>query len=328
MQIQNFKKTGLIDIPKEWSLHDFGSCCEFKNGKSNTRINFSNDGNIPVYGANGIIGYDAKLLIDIPTIVIGRVGEYCGSIHITDNKSWATDNTIYLDKLNDLIDLKFLYYYLKNYNVNKLAEKTGQPKLNQEILRNIKIILPTKQEQQKIASIFSNVDNLIQKTDQVIEQTQRLKKGLMQRLLTKGIGHTKFKKTELGEIPEEWNIDKLGNVSKVLGGYAFKSKDYLDKGVRLLRITDVSFGYIYSNNLIYLPERYLVEYAPFSLQEDDIVIVLTRPITSGGIKIASIKKHYLPLLLNQRVGKFIVKDNKKLVISNYIRKCSLKPRFL
>ena len=62
-------------------------------------------------------------------------------------------------------------------------------------------------EQQKIASILSNVDNLIQKTDQIIEQTQRLKKGLMQRLLTKGIGHTKFKKTELGEIPEEWQFE-------------------------------------------------------------------------------------------------------------------------
>ena len=53
--------------------------------------------------------------------------------------------------------------------------------------------IPSIKEQQKIASILSNVDELIQKTEQIIEQTQRLKKGLMQRLLTKGIGHTKFK---------------------------------------------------------------------------------------------------------------------------------------
>ena len=67
-------------------------------------------------------------------------------------------------------------------------------------------LYPPLKEQQKIASILSNVDELIQKTEQIIEQTQRLKKGLMQRLLTKGIGHTKFKKTELGEIPEEWKL--------------------------------------------------------------------------------------------------------------------------
>ena len=83
--------------------------------------------------------------------------------------------------------------------------------LNAEQYSQIPIPLPPLKEQQKIASILSNVDELIQKTEQIIEQTQRLKKGLMQRLLTKGIGHTKFKKTELGEIPEEWNIITIGN---------------------------------------------------------------------------------------------------------------------
>ena len=65
--------------------------------------------------------------------------------------------------------------------------------LSKNNLKKIRIPLPPIKEQQKIASILSNVDELIQKTEQIIEQTQRLKKGLMQRLLTKGIGHTKFK---------------------------------------------------------------------------------------------------------------------------------------
>ena len=64
-------------------------------------------------------------------------------------------------------------------------------------------------------SILSNVDELIQKTEQIIEQTQRLKKGLMQRLLTKGIGHTKFKKTELGEIPQmKWQLVDYPDIGK------------------------------------------------------------------------------------------------------------------
>ena len=54
--------------------------------------------------------------------------------------------------------------------------------------------MPPLPEQQQIVSIISNVDDTIQKTDQIIEQTQRLKKGMMQKLLTKGIGHKKFKK--------------------------------------------------------------------------------------------------------------------------------------
>ena len=67
-------------------------------------------------------------------------------------------------------------------------------------LLNYLYSIPELKEQEKIASILSNLDELIKKTDQIIEQTQRLKKGLMQRLLTKGIGHTKFKKTKYRNI--------------------------------------------------------------------------------------------------------------------------------
>jgi type I restriction enzyme S subunit len=91
---------------------------------------------------------------------------------------------------------------------------TAQPKLNQDNMKGISVILPSVREQQKIASILSKVDKLIQKTDQIIEQTQRLKKGLMRRLLTKGIGHTKFKTTEVGEIPDIWRIMKINELIK------------------------------------------------------------------------------------------------------------------
>ncbi len=73
----------------------------------------------------------------------------------------------------------------------------------------MKIPFPPLPEQQKISSILSKVDEQIEQTEQIIEKTELLKKGLMQKLLTKGIGHTKFKKTELGEIPEEWEIVEL-----------------------------------------------------------------------------------------------------------------------
>ena len=86
------------------------------------------------------------------------------------------------------------------------------------------IPLPPLKEQQKIASILSNIDELIQKTEQIIEQTQRLKKGLMQRLLTKGIGHTNFVKASFpikshkNQIPIDWKIAKLSELSKVVRG--------------------------------------------------------------------------------------------------------------
>ena len=75
-------------------------------------------------------------------------------------------------------------------------------------------LLPTLPEQQKIANILSNVDNLIESTEKVITHSKKVKTGLMQKLLTRGIGHVKFKKVpwlfgkEI-EIPEEWKITTL-----------------------------------------------------------------------------------------------------------------------
>ncbi|RDV23418.1 restriction endonuclease subunit S, partial [Parageobacillus toebii] len=71
---------------------------------------------------------------------------------------------------------------------------------------SIPIPFPSINEQRKIAAILSSVDEAIEKTEAIIEQTEKVKKGLMQQLLTKGISHTRFKKTEIGEIPEEWEV--------------------------------------------------------------------------------------------------------------------------
>jgi type I restriction enzyme S subunit len=92
----------------------------------------------------------------------------------------------------------------------------------------IDVQLPPRKEQEKIASILSTVDDAIQKTDEIISKTQHLKKGLMQQLLTKGMGHTKFKRTEFRQMPEEWETVSLRDVGEwYSGGTPSKSnKDY------------------------------------------------------------------------------------------------------
>ena len=72
--------------------------------------------------------------------------------------------------------------------------------------------LPPLAEQRKIAAILSSVDDAIAATQAVIEQTRTVKKGLLQELMTRGIGHTEFKKTEVGEIPVGWEAVQLGSV--------------------------------------------------------------------------------------------------------------------
>ncbi|WP_158638222.1 restriction endonuclease subunit S [Salisediminibacterium halotolerans] len=123
------------------------------------------------------------------------------------------DNLMYQDYL------KFVVQSTYFQNVIKVDAIGGaQPNISSKQIESIHVNLPPLKDQQKIAAILSSVDEAIEKTEQIIEQTETVKKGLMQQLLTKGIGHTEFKDSPIGEIPEKWSIVKLGEILEVSYG--------------------------------------------------------------------------------------------------------------
>ena len=119
---------------------------------------------------------------------------------------------------------------------------TTRTRISRKNLAQIKILLPRFEEQQKIAAILSSVDDTIQATQGVIDQTRRVKQGLLQQLLTRGIGHTRFKQTEIGEIPDEWENTTIGRVTESHSyGPRFSSKNYSENGnVKTIRGTDLT----------------------------------------------------------------------------------------
>ena len=197
-----------------------------------------NWGKIPVYGGNGISGYHDKKLIMTDTIIFGRVGAHCGSVHISNGSSWITDNAIFIKELSNQINLEYLFRFLSRLNIRLLAEVSAQPKIDQDILKHITVKFPSLKEQQKIASILSGVDAIIEATQKTIEKTERLKKGLMQQLLTKGIGHTKFKKIKwlfgnIVSIPYDWKVTKFRSKIKMEYGFSLREdkRDAIGKPV-------------------------------------------------------------------------------------------------
>lgn len=96
----------------------------------------------------------------------------------------------------------------------------AQANLNLKQVAAIEVLLPPIWEQRKIAAILSSVDEAIEKTQAVIDQVQVVKKGLMQELLTRGLPgrHEKFKQTEIGELPAEWEVVQLGQVARITSG--------------------------------------------------------------------------------------------------------------
>ncbi|WP_235338424.1 restriction endonuclease subunit S [Paenibacillus wulumuqiensis] len=126
----------------------------------------------------------------------------------------------------NIINANFLKYLFESTvwhrEISQVAKEGGRSHglLNIGIndFFDIKLNIPPLKEQKKIADILTSVDEAIEKTEAIIKQTESVKKALMQQLLTKGIGHTKFKQTEIGEIPEEWEIQSLRNIGSWSGG--------------------------------------------------------------------------------------------------------------
>ena len=106
-----------------------------------------------------------------------------------------------------------------------------------ESFSQIEIILPPIQEQKKIVAILCSVDDAIQATQAVIDQTRRVKQGLLQQLLTRGIGHTRFKQTEIGEIPQSWELTTLGKITNKNSlqtgpfGSQLHASEYIESGI-------------------------------------------------------------------------------------------------
>lgn len=199
----------LSSIPSDWKSNNIGNFIRLEYGFSLPEKNRIK-GPFPVYGSNGIVGFHNKSFIKAPGIIIGRKGSI-GEVNYTDIDFCPIDTTYYIVNIENN-NWKWLYYILSILNLKNLNAATGVPGLNRNDVHNLKIPIPTIKEQNKIATILSTVHDLIENTDHLINSYTLLKKGLMQTLLTKGIGHTEFKKTEIGKIPVEWQMKNLCEV--------------------------------------------------------------------------------------------------------------------
>lgn len=203
------------NIPKGWSYERFDDRISFQYG-SNLPESKRTEGDISVYGSNGIVGTHSESLVKGPGIVIGRKGTI-GVAVWSQQDFWPIDTTYYVEH-DKSIDLLWLYYELQSLGLSKMNSASGTPGLNRDEVYRLTILVPLIAEQQKIAEVLGTLDEDIEKTKEVIVTTEKLKKGLMQDLFTRGIGHAKFKGTELGEIPEGWEIMKIGDVATLSTG--------------------------------------------------------------------------------------------------------------
>lgn len=203
------------------------------------------------------------------TVVPGDlVMSICGTIGkpiILSINACIHDGFVLFAKIKQNTNTEFLYYFLE-WESDKFSSQ-GQPgtqkNLNTSLIKDTSVLLPPLLEQKKIAAILSSVDEAIQATQKVIDQTELVKKGLLQELLTKGIGHTEFKKTKIGEIPVGWEVKKLkdlaasqkGTFTNGPFGSDLLKSDLKDRGIPVVYIKDIKDGFYNSNNQVFIDEQ-------------------------------------------------------------------------
>ncbi|WHP40421.1 restriction endonuclease subunit S [Lysinibacillus boronitolerans] len=162
---------------------------------------------------------------------------------------------------------EYMYYALEFLKPYFLVNASGSTflEISKAATENQLMFLPLLKEQQKIASILSTVDEQIDKTEQLILKTKELKKGLMQKLLTKGIGHKEFKQTELGKIPAEWELIKIEELinrgfitSHIDGNHGSlypRANEFIDSGIPYISANSIKNGRVNFEMAKYLSEK-------------------------------------------------------------------------
>lgn len=247
----------------------------------------------------------------------GRVGLW---LNESEGLYFADSHVTIFRPHPEIFDSKYLATLLQTHGVQNDLEtycfsgSTNQVELNRSAVLKLELQFLSLPEQQLIAKILILIDHAIEQTEAHIAKQQRIKTGLMQDLLTKGIDEHgnirseathEFKDSPLGRIPKEWNALPLNKIADLQVGYAFKSSWFSDDGIRLLRGENVGFGNPNWADIRFIPESIAKDYQEYSLSKNDLIIGMDRTFSKSGVKISKLEKEDVPSLLVQRVGKFM-----------------------
>ncbi|MBN7797154.1 restriction endonuclease subunit S [Parahaliea mediterranea] len=240
-------------VPEGWSSSTINDTCDVLDSKRipvNSQDRALRQGIYPYYGANGVQGYIDDFIFEGEYVLLAEDGGYFDEwdsrpiSYLVGGKFWV-NNHAHILKAKDGHETRYVHYSLVHKNILKHINGGTRSKLNQSDMREIEYLTPPLPEQKKIAAILTSVDDVIEKTRAQIDKLKDLKAGMMQELLTKGIGpggtpHTEFKDSPVGLIPVAWDVDLLDNVATRGSGHTpSKSKpEYWNGGVDWVSLSD------------------------------------------------------------------------------------------
>jgi len=225
-----FKETEIGEVPEGWEVRKVGDIIKIKYGKGLPSKN-RKEGNVPVFGSSGVVGYHNSFVAKGPGLIIGRKGNI-GSVYLSKTNFFPIDTVFYAEEVNDA---HFMYYLLSQVNLQQLMSDSAVPGLNINFLKTVFIPYPPSPEQSRIAAILSWFDDLIENKKR---QNEILEKTAMAIFKSWFVDFEPFKdeefvyNEELGkEIPKGWEVRKIRELIKIeSGGSAPQGEKYFTNG--------------------------------------------------------------------------------------------------
>jgi len=231
---------------------------------------------------------DGDVLINKDGAQTGKVGFYKSP---TNQLACINEHLFILRGIPNRIEQKYLYYTLLSqsgqHQIRSQISGSAQPGLKSGFIKGLMLDLPALlPEQAKIAEILSTVDRAIEQTEALIAKQQRIKTGLMQDLLTRGIDENgnlrseqthQFKDSPFGRVPLEWEVKTLDSCVRKDGpicyGILMPGSGY-DNGVPVIKVKDIVGGKILQNNLLLTDPKTDSQYKRSKLRESDLLITI------------------------------------------------------
>ncbi|MEM0096668.1 MAG: restriction endonuclease subunit S [Candidatus Bathyarchaeia archaeon] len=232
-------------IPKDWKVKRIN---EDYNVNTGERVSPTNEGLFPVFGANGFSGYSHNFLIDKKAIITGRVGTL-GQVYRVDGKVNVSDNALYITKKREEAVIDFLYYALKLIfsNIEEVLNVgTTQPLIKQSEVQKFSIPFPEYKEQERIATVLSWFDDLIENKRRQNEVLEKVAMAVFKSWFVdfEPFRDGEFVPSELGEIPKGWTVKPIGELAEIRNGLSYSGKEKFEEPV------EGSYIFITLNNAI------------------------------------------------------------------------------
>jgi type I restriction enzyme S subunit len=202
-------------------------------------------GKFPVIGSNGIVGYHDIAKFHGPGVMVGRSGSVGKSYYI-DGSYWPLNTTLFVEDFHGN-NPRFVEFFCRHFDFSSYAAGVSVPTLNRNLVHTAGVTVPTLPEQKRIAAVLLKIQRAIETQEKIIQSLRDLKKSIMQHLFTHGLRGEKTKMTEIGEIPESWELVTLRTCCQVKSStIAFRDLETMDTrneddvAVHAIKVSDMN----------------------------------------------------------------------------------------